>query len=75
MALILDHQKPVITIGLNDGTSDLFLQGERLQFWPTDLSISSEMYMCEVTKWDIAKNTVRVKPDIEIEILLHRQGH
>ena len=29
-------------------TVHLFLQGERLQFWPIDLPISSEMYMCEV---------------------------
>ena len=63
MTGIPDPQTPVIAFDLENGTSDLYIQGERQQFWLPVMFTHSELYMCGVIEPDIVRNMVMVEPD------------
>ena len=56
-----DRQTPVLAFGLCEGISDLYIEGDKKEFWLPIMFTHPELSMCAVVEPDVTRNMVMVQ--------------
>ena len=56
-----DHQLPVIAFNFEDGSSDLYINGSKQDFWLPMMFTHTELYKCSIIEPELTRNMIMVQ--------------
>ena len=64
-----DQQLPVVIFDFHEGSTDLYINGSRKDFWLPTMFTHSELYKCNVSEPDVLSNMTKVQVQNELKPL------